>query len=112
MEIQTEEHSADVGILNIEGDIDIYNTSDLKRTVNELIDGANKKHIIFNLGGVPYIDSSGIGALIATLTKLKKSGGTLKIVNPQDSVRKVFELTKMTSFFDIFDKMEDALAKV
>lgn len=101
---------AEVGvtILDIKGEIDLYNAPDIKDTIKQQID-AGKKKIIINLKDVVYIDSSGIGALISSLSNLKKVGGGLKILHVYDSVKKVFELTKLTSFFEIYDNEDDAV---
>jgi len=48
--------------------------------------------------------------LISSLSNLKKVGGAMKLINVYASVRKVFELTKLTSFFEIYDNEADALA--
>jgi Anti-anti-sigma regulatory factor (antagonist of anti-sigma factor) len=65
---------------------------------------------VINLDKVSYIDSSGIGALISSLSNLKKYQGGLKICNVSGSVRKVFELTKLTSFFEIYDSEQEAIS--
>lgn len=97
-------------MLDIQGEIDLYNAPEIKDTIQKLID-AQKYNIIINLEKVSYIDSSGIGALISSLSNLKKYQGGLKIINVYASVKKVFELTKLTSFFEIYDTEEEALAK-
>ncbi len=108
MEINQREKSGIV-VLDITGEIDLYNAPEIKDIINQLIE-AQKYNVIINLEKVTYIDSSGIGALISSLSNLKKYQGGLKIINVFASVRKVFELTKLTSFFEIFDKEDDALA--
>ncbi|MDH5721027.1 MAG: STAS domain-containing protein [Spirochaetia bacterium] len=95
-------------IIDIEGEIDLYNAPEVKETIKKLIDDKKLK-IIVNLSKVSYIDSSGIGALISAVTALKKEQGYLKLVNVYASVKKVFELTKLTSFFDIYDSEEAAI---
>ena len=99
-----------VVILDIQGEIDLYNAPEIKDTIQKLIE-QQKYNIIINLEKVSYIDSSGIGALISSLSNLKKYQGSLKIINVYASVKKVFELTKLTSFFEIFDSEEEALSK-
>ena len=99
-----------VVILDIQGEIDLYNAPEIKDTMQKLIE-AKKYNIIINLEQVSYIDSSGIGALISGLSNLKKYQGSLKIINVYASVKKVFELTKLTSFFEIYDSEEEALSK-
>ncbi len=99
----------DIVVLDITGEIDLYNAPEIKDIINKLIE-EKKYNVIINLEKVSYIDSSGIGALISSLSNLKKYQGGLKIINVYASVRKVFELTKLTSFFEIFDSEEDAVA--
>jgi anti-sigma B factor antagonist len=98
----------DIVILDIVGEIDLYNAPEIKDIINKLIE-VQKYNVIINLEKVSYIDSSGIGALISSLSNLKRYQGGLKIINVFASVRKVFELTKLTSFFEIFDSEETAL---
>lgn len=109
MEISQREKNS-VVILDIQGEIDLYNAPEIKDTIQKLIE-EQKYNIIINLEKVSYIDSSGIGALISSLSNLKKYQGGLKIINVYASVKKVFELTKLTSFFEIYDSEDEALAK-
>ena len=98
----------EVVVLDISGEIDLYNAPEIKDIVNKLIE-QKKYNVIINLKEVTYIDSSGIGALISSLSNLKKYQGGLKIINVFASVKKVFELTKLTSFFEIYDSEEEAV---
>ena len=98
----------EIVILDISGEIDLYNAPEIKEIISKLID-EKKYNVIINLEEVSYIDSSGIGALISSLSNLKKYQGGLKIIHVFASVRKVFELTKLTSFFEIFDSEEEAI---
>lgn len=109
MEINHREKEG-IEILDIQGEIDLYNAPEIKDTIQKLIE-QQKYNIIINLEKVSYIDSSGIGALISSLSNLKKYQGSLKIINVYASVKKVFELTKLTSFFEIYDSEDEALAK-
>lgn len=109
MEISQREKE-NVVVLDIQGEIDLYNAPEIKDIIQKLIE-AQKYNIIINLEKVSYIDSSGIGALISSLSNLKKYQGGLKIINVYASVKKVFELTKLTSFFEIYDSEGEALAK-
>ncbi|MCX7883250.1 MAG: STAS domain-containing protein [Brevinematales bacterium] len=108
MEINRRE-TGDVVIFDIKGEIDLYNAPEIKEKIKDEIN-KGKVNIIINLDKVSYIDSSGIGVLISSLSNLKKVGGAMKLINVYASVRKVFELTKLTSFFEIYDSEADALA--
>ncbi len=107
MEINRKE-VGDVVVLEINGEIDLYNAPEIKEKIKNEID-SGKVNVVINLEKVSYIDSSGIGVLISSLSNLKKVGGGLKLANVYASVRKVFELTKLTSFFDIYDSEEEAI---
>jgi anti-sigma B factor antagonist len=107
MDINTR-NKGDIVILDIAGEIDLYNAPEIKDIINKLIE-EKKFNVIINLEQVSYIDSSGIGALISSLSNLKKYQGGLKIINVFASVRKVFELTKLTSFFEIYALEEEAV---
>lgn len=99
----------EIVILDISGEIDLYNAPEIKDIINKLIE-QKKYNVIINLKEVTYIDSSGIGALISSLSNLRKYQGGLKIINVFASVKKVFELTKLTSFFEIYDSEDEALS--
>ena len=99
-----------ISILDIQGEIDLYSAPEIKDKIQGFIN-EKKYNVIINLGEVSYIDSSGIGALISSLSSLKKSNGGMKIINVLSTVRKVFELTKLVSFFEIYDSEDEAIAK-
>ncbi|MCL1864823.1 MAG: STAS domain-containing protein [Spirochaetes bacterium] len=98
-----------VVILDISGDITLYNASEIVNTIDKVIEN-QKYNVVINLKDVSYIDSSGIGAIISCSSRLKKNQSELKIINVYaSSVKKVFELTNLTSFFDIYDSEEEAI---
>ncbi|MCU0821139.1 MAG: STAS domain-containing protein [Spirochaetes bacterium] len=104
----TKKTKGDIVSLQIVGEIDLYNAPEIKDIISKLIE-ERCYNVVIDLERVSYIDSSGIGALISSLSNLKKYHGGLKIINVYASVRKVFELTKLTSFFEIFDSEEEAI---
>jgi len=65
--------------------------------------------VILDLGGITFLDSSGLGALIALLKRTTESGGDIKLVGLRKEVRLVFEITRAYKIFDIFDSTEEAL---
>ena len=59
------------------------------------------KNFIIDLGAVDYIDSSGLGALIHIRNKTLQNGGSVIIKGPQGLVRDLFEMTRVSSLFEI-----------
>ena len=99
----------DVYIVDVSGEMDLYNSYKLKDLIAKMIE-RQVKCIVLNLEEVEYIDSSGIGALIYICTTLKKKNLPLYITNIHGSVKKVIELTKLMGYFPIANSVEEALA--
>ncbi len=73
-----------------------------------LAKGSNK--ILLNLGGVDYIDSSGIGELVSAYTTVKNAGGELKLLNLTKKVHDLLQITKLYTVFDVSDDEAAAIA--
>lgn len=101
----------EIYIVDVKGDLDLYNAHELKEIVNKL---TNKKveKLVINMESVDYIDSSGVGALIHIFTNMKKIGARLKIANVHGSVAKVIKLTKLMNYFPIVDNLNLALQQL
>ncbi|MCX8000077.1 MAG: STAS domain-containing protein [Leptospiraceae bacterium] len=97
-----------IPIIDIIGEVDLYNTKELKDLIDNLIK-EGKYQIIINLEKVPFMDSSGIGTLVTSMYKLKKYHGNLKVLKVVGSVAKVFKMTGMDAHLEIFDNEEDAV---
>jgi anti-sigma B factor antagonist len=108
MEIR-EEKVNDVEVLKLEGRLDASSAKDIKEKVN-LLAKENRVKIVIDMGGIDFIDSSGLGSLVSSLRSVNKSGGDIKISALQDQVRAIFELTRLHRIFGIYDD-SDAAAK-
>jgi len=100
--------TAEIYVIDINGEMDLYNSYKLKDLVVKMLE-KGMKSLIINLEQVDYIDSSGIGALIYICSMMKKMNLRLLIVNVRGSVKRVIELTKLTEYFPIADTIEDAI---
>jgi len=103
--------AGEVYIIDVEGEMDLYNAYKLKELSISLLE-KNISRFIINLQDVEYMDSSGIGALIFICSTMKKQNLKLALTNIHGSVKKVIELTKLTSYFPISATMDDALRLV
>ena len=66
-------------------------------------------NFVVDLSEVDFMDSAGLGALIATLKNVSERGGDMKIANLQKKPRMVFEITRAHKVFDIYDSVNDAI---
>ena len=62
-----------------------------------------QKKILFNLGDVDYIDSSGLGHLVSAFTSVRKQEGELKLLNLTNKVHDVMQITRLYTVFDVLD---------
>ena len=98
----------DIQIIKISGEVDIYNCNNLKQMFMTKLEQGFKK-FLFDMDELTYIDSSGIGILIFIKTTVNKNGGKMVVTGVKDSVHKIFELTKLSSFFTIADEQADGI---
>ena len=103
-----QENINSIVVIRIEGDIDLYSAPELRQKFEDAVLSGNKK-IIVNMEKVSYLDSSGIGVIIFGLTFIQKSHGELVLVKINNSVLKLFDLSKITTFFNIYSTEEEAL---
>ena len=103
-----DEKMDDIIICNLEGEIDINTSLELRKVFDKFINN-NQKKIIIDFSYVSYIDSSGLATLIEMLQRLKKIGGNLYLVNLSDRIKNIFEVTKLIKLFLIFDNKDLAI---
>lgn len=104
-----ERQAGDVTILDLTGAIRMGEGSiSLRNAIRGLVDGNNNK-ILINLAGVKYMDSSGIGELIANYTTISRGDGQLKLLNLTDKIKDLLVITKLLTVFDVFESEAEAL---
>lgn len=79
----------------------------LRDSVKGLINQNNK--IVLNLGGVNYIDSGGLGTLVALYTTARAAGGAIRLANLTQRVGDLLQVTKLLTVFEVFDSVDDAV---
>jgi len=102
--------AGDVAVLDLDGQVRMGDSATaLRGAIRGLVAGGNKK-ILLNLGGVKYVDSGGIGELIANYTTVGRSGGQMKLLNLTDKVQDLLVITKLLTVFDVYDNEAEALS--
>ena len=109
MKIQRREAGGAV-ILDIQGQITLgEGDEELKDAIDKLVaDG--QKRILLNLKKVSFMDSSGVGELVGCYTTVKRGGGKLKLLNLNEKVHDILQITQLISVFETFDNEAKALA--
>ena len=109
MELTTREEGR-VTILTVRGDLVIGDPeTTFKKTVTRLLENGSV-NLLVDLAGVNFLDSSGLGALVRALTNSQKEGGQTKLLHPGPQVRKLLQMTKLDSVFELHEDLEKAVS--
>lgn len=98
-----------ITILDLSGRLTIGDAAQLLKDKTESLVFQGRNRVIVNLDAVPYIDSGGLGQLVACYTTLTKAGGRLKLLNVGTRNHDLLSITKLVSVFDTFDTEDDAV---
>ena len=96
-------------VVPLEGEIDLYVSPGIALSLAGM---AAKRlgHIVVDLTGVTYVDSSGLAALIQGMQDVEEYGGKFALAGVQENVRPIFEIAKLDQVFEIFPDVASALA--
>ena len=107
MEI-SEQKIEDMNLLKLNGRLDAASAKELRRRVDALVK-ENCVKLIVHMGGVDFIDSSGLGSLVSSLRVVNERKGDMKVVALQKQVRSIFELTRLHRIFGIYEDVDAAM---
>lgn len=107
MEVSRQALEGDVVILYLKGRLDATSSSSVKAALKDLLENGQLK-IIVDLQEVPFIDSSGLAALVSGLRMAREKGGTVVLSRVQAQAQTVFRLTMLDRVFTIQPTPEEA----
>jgi anti-sigma B factor antagonist len=108
LEIQ-ERQAGDVTILDMDGKITIGEGSNVLRSAIRRLVQEGKNKILLNLERVSYMDSTGLGELIASYTTVSRDG-QLKLLRLSGKLQDLLVITKLLTVFDVYETESEALA--
>lgn len=98
-----------ITVLDLTGRLTIGEGAALLKDKTESLVFQGRHQVIVNLAAVPYIDSGGLGQLVACYTTIAKAGGRLKLLNVGTRNNDLLSITKLVSVFDTFDTEREAI---
>jgi anti-sigma B factor antagonist len=105
----TERYVGNVTILDLAGTITIDNDAiRLKDKINSLLQ-QQRTSVILNLAEISYIDSGGLGQIVASYTAVTRAGGSLKLLNVNKRNHDLLSITRLVTIFQTFDTEDAAL---
>lgn len=94
----------DVVVLSASGDVDLHTAGQLRDAVVSAVSGEGGKaprQVDVDLAGVPFLNSSGLGALLAGVKEANRLGIAFRVLNLQPPVRRVVEMMGLTEVLDV-----------
>ena len=89
-------HAEGLVVLTVEGEIDVESSPELGAALDDV---EADRHVVLDLGGVAFMDSSGLKVLIGQTVRRGEAGGSLYVRNPSPAVRRVVDVTGLDQFF-------------
>jgi anti-sigma B factor antagonist len=102
---------------NVDGVIVVYlsgaiffgkESTSLRTLMKDLLN--KSKHIVLDFGDVTYIDSGGLGTLVALYVSARKIGGDIRLARVSNHPKEALQITKIVTLFEVFEKTENAIA--
>lgn len=101
------EQGAGYKILRPQGDLDVYTVGSLRDALGHMIEEETTR-VVVDLDGVPFMDSSGLGALMGGVRRLREVGGDLAIACTREQHLKLFTITGFGEGVSIAPTVEEA----
>jgi anti-sigma B factor antagonist len=101
----------DIAVLVIGGPMDVETTPRLRDHLVRLID-EGRHRLVFDLSGVDFIDSIGLGAIVGLVHRLRPHDGSLAMAAPSPQARNVLQITQLVRVVSVCDTLEAALSAV
>jgi anti-sigma B factor antagonist len=100
----------DITILDVQGTVTVGEQAERLRDKVRSVAQEGARRILVNMAGISYVDSAGLGELIAAYTTTKRQGGTLKLLNTTKRLTDLLVITKLATVFETFDDEAEAIA--
>jgi len=94
------------------GEIDMSITDALRRDVDQALQQCDVNNIVFDLAGVSFVDSSGLGVILGRYKKVTAAGGRVFLTGAGPQVRKVLELSGLMTLMEEQPSVEHVINKI
>jgi anti-sigma B factor antagonist len=101
--------AGDCAVLRMAGEMDVYTSPKLRQQVADLAENGTI-HVIADLRGIDFLDSTGLGALVGSLKRLRVRQGSLMVVTSGGRILRLFQITGLTRAFALYRCVLDAIS--
>ena len=105
------EERGDAVVISPQGDLHRETAEGFQIVTDELL-GAGRQYFVVDLGGVSFVDSAGLGALVRLYKRVRIGEGDVRLARVSPNVMQILELTRLNRVFDIFASPQEAAASI
>ena len=93
-------------LVRLTGELDQCTASGIRRDLDQLLSDARVRHLVLDLGGMPFMDSSGLGVILGRYRTLQLRGGSVSLMHLSPQVRRVYDLSGMAKIIPVIEEKE------
>jgi anti-sigma B factor antagonist len=108
LSIETEK-VGDAAVLHVAGEVDVFTAPQLREALVGVIEEGSRD-VIVDLQGVDFLDSTGLGVLVAGLKRVRQYGGDLSLVCTREHILKILDITGLVKVLRVYDSVEAGTA--
>jgi len=96
-------------VVTLRGEIDAYSAPSLREDLRVLVEERGALVVVIDLSAVTFLDSSGLGAIVGILRRLRERDGRLTIVEPESAASRIFGQTGLDAVLELYGNRNDAV---
>ncbi|HEX2302290.1 MAG TPA: STAS domain-containing protein [Gaiella sp.] len=101
-----------MAIVTLRGELDAHDAPRLRELFGEAMEqvqGADRPRVVLDLTGVAFLDSTALGTMVGVLRRVREAGGELRVVLPETTARRIFEITGLDDVLSVYPTRAAAL---
>lgn len=99
-------------IVSLNGELDHHSSQKVRKEIDKAIDSFFIKNLVFDFEQVSFMDSSGIGVVIGRYNKIKKLGGETGVINCNEYINKIFEMSGLFTIIQKYQGKNEAISNI
>jgi len=108
----TTKYRGNVLVVNLKGELDHHTAENLRKTVEHELDKEIAQHLLLNLSGLKFMDSSGLGVILGRYRRVSAQGGRVAACALHPHVARLYELAGLPKIIPVFDSEDDAIVEL